>query len=36
MPIAELWHYGNAIIQRTQFSLFPLTTGASILGIIAD
>jgi len=36
VPIAGLWQYGNAIIQRTEFSLFPLTTRSSILGIIAD
>ena len=36
VSIAGLWQYGNAIIQRTEFSLFPLTTGGGILGIFAD
>jgi hypothetical protein len=36
VSIAGIWQYGNAIIQRTEFSLFPLTTGGSILGILAD
>ena len=36
MSIARFWQYGNAIVQCTQFSLFPLTTGGSILGILAD
>jgi hypothetical protein len=35
VSIAGLWQYGNAIIQGTEFSLFPLTTGGSILGILA-
>src|SRR4051812_2314971 len=36
VSIIGLRQYGNAIIQRTQFSLFSLTAGGSILGILAD
>jgi hypothetical protein len=36
VSIIRLFQYGNAIVQCTEFGFFPLTTGGSILGILAD